>query len=1315
MGRLDTTIKTSVSSSGGRLPKKVQPTVQPIPATNPYFYAKTDTQGGAIGYSQNEYDTSGKPYFAYRNPRDTATTTDRTRVSTTFDPRVATTTPSNSFYNPRESELRNKVSGQLDTQKNEQVDHITSLALSGSNNIDNLRNWDAQKNLKSAPKVRELQSNVSTGRLPLFNAQVEEAKSKSSLFNKVPEPWVPQEQIQKTPFDSTKLGILKNTITGLPKATLDTLQGGGQASFRGFGAIGAKLASGDINAQFTPKGNFPKELYGTDKPVDFTSVGKEVTIKDIPILTPLVGGFLAGADVVSGGSASKASKEVVKLVRASGLSIKTVVNQIKNLGSVKLAEEAVDTFIILKNIDIAKGGRFNMDVIEIIDDYFTKFNKGIVSKDDIRTAQEVHYLMKGDRGVIQPSTLTDRYNRKPILEKPKTVDGEIMSSGRLGQRANATTPSSIAPITNTSNRIIPESIPQKGLLGRLADKFRSTPNKQGGFARITPDFDGVPNKKIELEFIEDVIENHPAKNLIKYMNKRTGKLPEVTGGVRSKFGNRGDDIVTELGYDDTSKLSDSIHEYKNLQAKAKQLRQDVTNERISKAEGTRNARIANQSLKYSAEGRPLALNARERSIVQSRDAMLNKVGTAEVKQVEKQTTRLPEVGRLDNGIKNPSFDRIVSQKTPLNKRIGFFDPIRTPENVIRQRLGMNAEMDFLRKGREGYMKEIKPNIEKITEWTKQVPKESNERIFQFLDGKTVDLNLKEAKVANEIKVWLKEWANRLNLPEESRVTNYITHLFDKELINKEFPEELARIISDKIPGEVYDPFLLKRLGAKGYKQDTWQALDAYAKRATRKVHMDPALEKFKEGSDSLEDSQWNYLKNYLDQVNMRPSPNDTRLDNSLKGFDFISKSLGSRPTAVISRVLRQTTFRGMIGGNVGSALRNLSQGVNTYAKLGEKYTLTGYRDVFTKGMKELKEVGVLDDSFVQDRVLSSTKKFMEKLDKGLFFFFDTAEKINRGSAYYGAKSKALAEGKTVEQAIEYAKNLVRETQFSYGAIDTPLLINGDISKVFFQFLTYPVKQTEFLAGMAKNKEYAGIIRYVLGGLAFTYTIGEVVNMNPTSLIPWYDNFRGNSTFGTPSSLKLPIEGAKALLDTKDEYGDDRDIKRKVSDIGKASIGPIPAGIQLKETYEGIKNIRDGGSYDKYGKLQFKQKDTLPAKAQSIIFGKYSGDNARDYSNKKPSEMEVTYKKIQDLFLSDKEDEGQYILNSLSDVQYDEYKKIKSSEKTKATNQGKTDILPIFLRVKKLEAQGKENEAQLIVDNLSDDEYRYYLLVKKQNK
>ncbi len=373
-----------------------------------------------------------------------------------------------------------------------------------------------------------------------------------------------------------------------------------------------------------------------------------------------------------------------------------------------------------------------------------------------------------------------------------------------------------------------------------------------------------------------------------------------------------------------------------------------------------------------------------------------------------------------------SLDKIVQNSpTPVKEKVNLLDYIRTPDRVLKK-IGLGPESDLIRTQYEKYVKELPKNIEKITKWSKEVPAKSNEKIFQYLDGQDVQLTPTETKVAGEVQTWLKDWADRLDLPQDNRISKYITHIFDDQLIKKEFDEDLAKIIADKVPGAVYDPFLLKRLGKLGYKQDTWAALDAYVKRATRKVHMDPALEKIKAKAGSLEESQFDYVKKYVDQINMRPTKTDTLMDNGIKSI--IGYKLGARPTMRILGGLRRMTYRAFLGLNVGSALKNLSQGVNTYAVLGEKYTAIGYMKLLSPSARqEVIDSGILSEHFIQDRTMTAMKKTMQKVDKGLFAFFEAAEKINRSSAYLGAKSKALGLGKTEAVAEEYAKKVVRDT------------------------------------------------------------------------------------------------------------------------------------------------------------------------------------------------------------------------------------------------------------------------------------------------
>lgn len=656
---------------------------------------------------------------------------------------------------------------------------------------------------------------------------------------------------------------------------------------------------------------------------------------------------------------------------------------------------------------------------------------------------------------------------------------------------------------------------------------------------------------------------------------------------------------------------------------------------------------AAKHLKFDTQGNPIAYTAREKAIVNAGGDPKLKVPfmptqrplppsvpvdttTGEGRSLEIAASREPGLQIPNKTSKNDDaslVDTITKEPTPVNNKVNIIDYIRTPDRVLKK-IGLEQEGAFLRQQHETYFKELPKNIDKITAWSKRASKDGNQNIFRYLDGEAIDLLPQDKMVAEEIKTWLKQWADRLGLPKDERIGHYITHIFDKELIAKEFPEELAKLIRDKIPGEVYDPFLQERLGALGYKQDTWAALDAYVKRATRKVHMDPALEQIKDASGRLEESQYDFVKNYINNINMRPNKIDNLMDNGIK--QLIGYRLGQRPTLVITKFLRQMTYRAMLGLNPASALKNLSQGINTYSKLGEKYTTIGYTKLFSKGAKtELEAEGILNGGFIEDRALSSTKKAIEKFDKTLFYFFEKAEHINRGAAYFGAKAQGLKKGMSEAEAIEYAKKIVRDTQFTFGKIDTPLILSSDLGKTIGQFQSFTTKQIEFLTEMIKKaatgdekaKNFIGLLRYAVAGTVFVYTVGQAFNMKISDLIPGY-------RIGTPPSLKVPVEIGKAVANTPDKYGNKRDLEQKAKDIGKTLWGVVPAGIQAKKTIEGYQATQEGKSVDAAGRTQFDVGGTPLKDAQALLFGKYSGQGAQDYYDNDMTYAEATFKNLE---------------------------------------------------------------------------------------
>lgn len=166
----------SPARSGGLLAGYKAPVQEATPS--PYFYAKNpDTS--TIGASDEKDPYSGTPFFAYRTVGANATTTDKTRVASKFDPRVATTTPYDEIRNERMPESASQaIRTSEGATSAQQLDHAMALAIGGSNAPENLRLIPSKQNQASSGSEGDLQKKVAEGKMSLFDAQTEEAKNK---------------------------------------------------------------------------------------------------------------------------------------------------------------------------------------------------------------------------------------------------------------------------------------------------------------------------------------------------------------------------------------------------------------------------------------------------------------------------------------------------------------------------------------------------------------------------------------------------------------------------------------------------------------------------------------------------------------------------------------------------------------------------------------------------------------------------------------------------------------------------------------------------------------------------------------------------------------------------------------------------------------------------------------------------------------------------------------------------------------------------------------------------------------------------------
>jgi hypothetical protein len=192
-------------------------------------------------------------------------------------------------------------------------------------------------------------------------------------------------------------------------------------------------------------------------------------------------------------------------------------------------------------------------------------------------------------------------------------------------------------------------------------------------------------------------------------------------------------------------------------------------------------------------------------------------------------------------------------------------------------------------------------------------------------------------------------------------------------------------------------------------------------------------------------------------------------------------------------------------------------------------------------------------------------------------------------------------------AIEFGKQVVRDTQFTFGSVDTPVVLQSDVAKTLAQFQSYTLKQGEFLTEMIKNKDLAGGIRYAASSMLFILTIGKLIGMKPENVLPAF-------RFDTPPTLQLPVEMLKSGLNLPDEYGNEvPTIDKAVNILEKGGLF-VPGYTQGKKTVQGLTAFAKGYDESKTGRVKFPIEQSVGNFTKAALFGKYNLPEAQEYRN-----------------------------------------------------------------------------------------------------
>ena len=472
-----------------------------------------------------------------------------------------------------------------------------------------------------------------------------------------------------------------------------------------------------------------------------------------------------------------------------------------------------------------------------------------------------------------------------------------------------------------------------------------------------------------------------------------------------------------------------------------------------------------------------------------------------------------------------------------------------------------------------------------------------------------------------------ELADAQKLPWSSRYVNYATNLvkdtFVKDLVDAgvikqgekvsedlirkldndgKIPTRLRHIAQYIFPTEIRHGFLKSRTpGEKEYLvRDIWTALNAYVPAAMKRIYYNDPYKLARNSMKSLENAgvDSTFAEEYLRIFN-----------DNIRGLTYFG-GLRMKKGAPESRLLyglSNNIFLGALGAAPDSSLKNLMQGTNTISEIGLSPTLRGYRKLSTKeGLSILEKSGVLREAQIKKLAEVGAEKGIfrgapqrayEKVSDVLMIPFGSAEFINRGSAYLGAYYKYFDEPVAgFRNADDYAKSIVRKTQFDYTPVDLALGLQSPFGRTFFQFWTFPSKQTELINSWMGNKEWDKLRRYMIitfGALKVGELTGvQTENFLATGMVPIRPNFfEGGYDF---MMSPIPAMGINTMM-LLGSMLQEKQIApwRLQSDRGKLAFESakkqdamlIPGGRFGKKLLDTVVTVARGGEeYSQYGRI-----------------------------------------------------------------------------------------------------------------------------------
>lgn len=276
-----------------------------------------------------------------------------------------------------------------------------------------------------------------------------------------------------------------------------------------------------------------------------------------------------------------------------------------------------------------------------------------------------------------------------------------------------------------------------------------------------------------------------------------------------------------------------------------------------------------------------------------------------------------------------------------------------------------------------------------------------------------------------------------------------------------------------------------RKGAEGFEKNAIWVIQHHIDSSSRYVALDPFKQKaisFFERAFGDYDKDWTgeaaFCKGYIDSVLGKPSRLETLANDFLRLFPWFKNE--ARPARRMAGNLTGLTGVLKLGASLSSGFVNTLQLFNCVGYVGARKTAVGLKRALHPNAADKKilvasgvseESGLALDSIghitAEGTALSKAGNVINSVNNFLMKPFTLAEKTIRKATILAAYYKAIEDGLSKGEAIQYARDINRKVNFDYSVADAPRIFRAlqgtVIGDMALQFQKYGVKEMEVIS------------------------------------------------------------------------------------------------------------------------------------------------------------------------------------------------------------------------------------------------------------